>query len=81
MCYRTEFSGPEMKIGHDADRGSIKDHIVGWKAFRQVQDSGFRGVNVWHGVHPDGIAASIRSQDVIQRSLHVHRTPVKSEVS
>jgi hypothetical protein len=60
-----------MKVGYDADRGSIKDDIVGWKAFRQVQDSGFRGVNVGYGVHPDSIAASIRSQDVIQRSLHV----------
>src|SRR5882672_1699304 len=71
ICSRTEFSGLEMKIGYDADRGSMKDDIVGWKAFRQVQDSGFGGVNVGYGVDPDSVAASISSQDVIHSSLHV----------
>jgi len=27
--YRTEFSGLETKVGYDADRGSMKDDIVG----------------------------------------------------
>jgi hypothetical protein len=73
--YRTEFSGLETKVGYDADRGSMKDDIVGWKAFRKVQDSGFGGVNVGYGVDPDSVAASISSQDVIRRSPHVHMHP------
>jgi hypothetical protein len=67
-----------MKVGHNSDRGSIKDDIVGWKAFRQVQDSGFRSVNVGYDVYPDSVTASIRSQDVIQRSLHVQHPYEKS---
>jgi hypothetical protein len=70
--YRTEFSGLETKVGYDADRGSMKDDIVGWKAFRKVQDSGFGGVNVGYRVDPDSVAASISSQDVIHSSPHVH---------
>jgi hypothetical protein len=77
-CYRTEFSGLETKVGYDADRGSMKDDIVGWKAFRKVQDSGFGGVNVGYGVDPDGVAASISSQDVIRRSPHVHMHPYEN---
>jgi hypothetical protein len=61
-----EFSGLEMKVGYDASRGLMKDHIFGGKAFRKVQNPGLGDVKIGSGFDPSGLAKSIPSQDVIR---------------
>jgi hypothetical protein len=67
-----EFSGFEMKVGYNAGRGLMKDHIFRGKAFRKVKDSSLGGVKVGDGFNPSRLAESVPSQDVIRCSLHVH---------